>query len=171
MTVSIQLRSSIRTLSGHADSVSSVSFSPDGKRIASGSSDKTVKLWNAESGQLLKIIYNAGSVSSVCFSPDGKLIASNYIEIDWAMSDVWNNNDRAIKLWNADNGELVKTLSDDDYVTSISFSPDGKRIVSGNNNNSLRLWDIETGKQQLTIFYLRQNEWIVFCSESVITKK
>ena len=67
----------IFTLSGHLGSVESVCFSPDGKFIASGSNDNTIKIWNLkEQKEMFTLSGHSGSVESVCFSPDGKLIAS-----------------------------------------------------------------------------------------------
>ena len=66
----------VRTLEGHSDCVSSVTFSPDGKLLASGSLDSTVKLWNAEDGSLVRTLEgHTARVASVTFSPDGKLLA------------------------------------------------------------------------------------------------
>ena len=75
-------------LVGHEDSVSSVSFSPDSKTLASGSADKTIKLWNLETGKEIRTLKeHEDSVSSVSFSPDGKTLASG----SW---------DETIILWN-----------------------------------------------------------------------
>jgi tetratricopeptide (TPR) repeat protein len=83
------------SLEGHSSYVTSVSFSPDGKTIASGSSDNTIKLWNLE-GKLLKTLSGHSSyVTSVSFSPDGKTIASGS----------WDN---TVILWNLDLNDLLK---------------------------------------------------------------
>ena len=75
------------TLKGHSGGVNSVSFSPDGKRIASGSFDRTVKVWDAQTGQeTLTLKGHTGYVSSVSFSPDGKRIVSGS----------WDN---TLKVW------------------------------------------------------------------------
>jgi WD40 repeat protein len=75
------------TLKGHADWVTSVSFSPDGKRIVSGSFDRTVKVWDAQTGEeLLTLKGHSGNVRSVSFSPDGKRIVSG-------------SSDETVKVW------------------------------------------------------------------------
>ncbi|MHA1819133.1 MAG: WD40 repeat domain-containing protein, partial [Promethearchaeota archaeon] len=74
---------------GHSSSVSSVCYSPDGKYIASGSYDKTIKVWEAASGHLVNtLIGHSSSVESVCYSPDGKYIALG-------------SYDKTIKVWEA----------------------------------------------------------------------
>jgi multicomponent Na+:H+ antiporter subunit D len=126
-----------------------VSFSPDGKRIVSGSGDKTLKVWDAETGQLALTLDghsddghsddghsddgHSDIVTSVSFSPDGKQIVSG-------------SGDDALKVWDAETGQLALTLDGhSDIVTSVSFSPDGKRIVSGSEDKTLKVWDLKTG--------------------------
>ena len=83
----------------YEESVNSVSFSPDGSRIASGSGDNTIKIWNVETGEIIKTLTgHTFFVNSVSFSPDGSRIASG-------------SNDRTIKIWNVETGEIIKTLT------------------------------------------------------------
>ncbi|MEH2111468.1 MAG: WD40 repeat domain-containing protein, partial [Nostoc sp.] len=97
-----------------SNSVSSVSFSPDGKTLASGSADNTIKLWNLETGKEIGTLNgHTNSVSSVSFSPDGKTLASG-------------SDDKTIKLWNLETGKEIGTLNGHtNSVSSVSFSPDG----------------------------------------------
>jgi WD40 repeat protein len=97
-----------------------VSFSPDGKRIVSGSLDNTLKVWDAQTGQeTLTLEGHSSVVTSVSFSPDGKRIVSG----NW---------DKTLKVWDAQTGQETLTLKGhSDNVNGVSFSPDGKRIVSG----------------------------------------
>ena len=120
----------ILTLTGHSESVNSVSFSPDGKRIVSGSDDKTVKVSNVESGQeILTLKGHSDAVRSATFSPDGKQIAS----VGW---------DKTLKIWDAHTGEETLRLTTVGF--NVGFSPDGKRIVSGSSDNTVKVWDISS---------------------------
>nr|WP_313954524.1 hypothetical protein [Aulosira sp. FACHB-615] len=125
----------VNTLEGHNSRVNSVSFSPDGKTLASGSDDKTIKLWDISTGKILKTLTgHSNSVNSVSFSPDGKTLASG-------------SYDQTIKLWDVSTGKPLKTLSGhNSYVNSISFSPDGKTLASVSWDKTIKLWDVSTGK-------------------------
>ncbi|MBD2473078.1 hypothetical protein [Nostoc sp. FACHB-145] len=123
------------SLVGHSDPVKSVSFSPDGKTLASASIDQTIKVWNITTGKLINTLsgHNA-SVNSVSFSPDGKTLASA-------------SADKTIKVWNITTGKLINTLSGHNAsVNSVSFSPDGKTLASASADKTIKVWNVTTGK-------------------------
>ena len=129
-----------KVLEGHTGSVNSIAFSPDGSKLASGSDDGTIRLWDAATGEhLLTLEGHTDDVWSIAFSPDGNRLASR-------------SRDRTIRLWDAATGEHLLTLEGHtDDVNSIAFSPDGNRLAGGSNNNTIYLWDAATGKHLLTL--------------------
>jgi WD40 repeat protein len=139
----ISARKLLHTFRGHTNWVSSVAFSPMpsnprykglGAILASGSGDKTIKLWDLKNGkQMRTLVGHKDWVSSVAFSPNGKILASG-------------SGDRTIKLWNLGNGKLIRTIFDSGGVSAIAFSADGETIASGSFFHSVRLWDLQNGK-------------------------
>ncbi|MFH1956910.1 MAG: protein kinase [bacterium] len=129
-----------RTLKGHTGWVLSVAFSPDGKYLASGSGDGTIKLWRVSDGKLIRTFKgHANKVVSVSFSPDGKLIASG----SW---------DCTIKIWHVSKGSLIRTLKGHTgYVNSVSFSPDGKYLASGSEDKTIKIWRTSDGSLIRTV--------------------
>ncbi|HUW56230.1 MAG TPA: protein kinase [Planctomycetota bacterium] len=131
---------SILTLHGHQNLVRSVGFSPDGKRIVSGSDDSTVKIWEAETGREIRtLVGHQGDVFSVVFTPDGKRVVSG-------------SRDKTVRAWDANTGEPVMVLKGHtDQVYAVAVSPDGKWIVSAGNDETLKLWDATTGQPLRTL--------------------
>jgi WD40 repeat protein/uncharacterized caspase-like protein len=164
---------------GHEDGVISVGFSSDGI-IASGSLDKTIKLWSID-GKLLKTLTgHTEPVYSISFAPDGKTIASGSVD---ATIKLWNvkdgslittlkghtqtvNNvafspngqtiasasaDKTIKIWSQD-GRLLKTITGYNFpVLNVAFSPDNKSIAAGGEDKTIKIWDINDGRQLKTL--------------------
>ncbi|KAK4071306.1 hypothetical protein Purlil1_13473 [Purpureocillium lilacinum] len=125
----------MQTLEGHDRWASSVAFSPDSTLVASGSGDKTIRLWGVATGECVQTLEgHDDSVTSVAFSPDSTLVASG-------------SNDETIRLWRVATGECVQTLEGhDDSVTSVAFSPDSTLVASGSDDKTIRLWRVATGE-------------------------
>ncbi|MCS6923577.1 MAG: caspase family protein [Fimbriimonadales bacterium] len=124
----------VHTPTGHTSKVTSVAFSPDGRYLASGSADNTVRLWRVADGTLVRTLTgHKNEVTSVAFSPDGQYLASG----SW---------DKTVRLWRVADGSLVRTLSGHRlWVFSIAFSPDGRYLASGGADNTIRLWRVADG--------------------------
>jgi serine/threonine protein kinase len=124
-----------QTLGGHSDSVIAIAFSSDGKQLASGSADKTFKLWDTQTGALEQTVTgHSHGVHAIAYSPDGKTLATG-------------SDDKTIKLWNAQTGALKQTLTGHgSAVHTIAFSPDGKQLASGSTDKTVKLWDTQTGE-------------------------
>lgn len=120
-----------KRLIGHDGEVRRITFSPDGEVIASASFDKTIKLWNSQSGALLQTLEgHEKGVFDIAFSPDGQKIVSA-------------STDRTIKIWDR-NGELLQTLEGHEGgIYDVAFSNDGQLIASASLDNTVKLWKLE----------------------------
>lgn len=125
----------LQTISGHDKWVTSVIFSADGKRLASSSSDKTVKIWDSISGECLQTLSgHDNKVYSVAFSANGERLASS-------------SYDKTVKIWDSTSGECLRTLlGHDALVTSVAFSANGKQLASSSFDKTVKIWDSTSGE-------------------------
>ncbi|KAK7579441.1 hypothetical protein V3481_015239 [Fusarium oxysporum f. sp. vasinfectum] len=137
----------LQVLEGHDNWVTCVSFSENSKILASGSNDRTVRLWLADSGQCLWELHgHERPIVSVTFSQDSKLLASV-------------SEDGDAQLWSVDSGKCIKELNRyDDWVTSVAFSFGSRLIVSTRQDQTIRLW--ETGNEGSSQVYKGHEGWV-----------
>jgi dipeptidyl aminopeptidase/acylaminoacyl peptidase len=123
------------TLGTHSTWVSGVAFAPDGKTLASGSADRTVKLWRVETGELQREFRgHVDYVAALAFAPAGDILATA-------------GYDKTARLWDVSSGKLRATLvGHRGVVTSVAFAPDGAVLATGCIDGSARLWDVTKGQ-------------------------
>ena len=125
----------LRAIEGHMDLVFSVAFDPQGRALASGSRDDTVKLWETRSGTLLRTLKgHKHTVWSVAFDPQGGTLASG-------------SDDNTVKLWETRSGKLLRTLAGHpNTVNSVAFDPQGGTLASGSDDHTVKLWEPSSGQ-------------------------
>ncbi|KAJ7696282.1 hypothetical protein B0H17DRAFT_848324, partial [Mycena rosella] len=130
-------RRMLMSMEGHSSSVWSVAFSPNGMHIVSGSSDNTVRIWDAVTGaEVTKMEGHSGSIWSVAFLPDGTRIVSG------------SDDKTTVQIWDAKTGaEVTKMEGHSSSVNSVAFSPDSMHVVSGSDDQTVRIWDAATGAE------------------------
>jgi WD40 repeat protein len=120
---------------GHTRPVRGVAFSPDCRRLLSGSWDGTMRLWDVATGTELRRFPLPTGTDSVCFSPDGR----------YALSGSHRND---AHLWDVETGQKVRRFEGHTgVVTSVAFSPDGRQALTGSGDYTVRLWDVQSGKE------------------------
>ncbi len=126
----------LRTLAGHKGVVFSVTFSKDGRLLASAGDDGQVKIWDVATGRELRSLpYEHSSFPTLAFSPVGHLLAVP-------------SADRTVKLWDADSGQLVRKFEGhENRVNAVAFNADGTQLVSGSVDRTMRIWDTASGRE------------------------
>lgn len=131
----------VHTLSGHTSFVNAIAISSQSQLFASGSWDKTIKLWNWAQGELRTTLAgHSDRVNAVVISPDAQILVSGSF-------------DETIKVWQLPSGRILQTLTDHNLgVNSIAISPDGQLLAScGGDDHSIKLWELKTGKLLRTL--------------------
>lgn len=124
----------ICSIAGHGQQINSVTFSPDGRWLASGSADKTVKVWSTNGELISTFASHRLAVNAVAFAPLAPLIASA-------------SADATVHIWHLETAKLVRTLTGHvQAVRAIAFSPNGQLLASGGEDRTIRLWEAASGQ-------------------------
>ena len=126
-------------LGKHPYLVNSVAYSPDGRRLASGSNDGAVKVWDADTGGRSWRFNRRMESVGLAFSPDGRRLAA-----------AAGNN--IVKVWDVTTGQEAAVLrGHKDVVASVAFSPDGWQLASGSGDGTVKLWDATAAAEAVTL--------------------
>ena len=137
----IQSRTIRTTFTGHEQDIYSLDFARDGKHIASGSGDRTVRVWDIESGREVLNLSIEDGVTTVAISPGGEYVAAGSL-------------DKSVRVWDARSGILIERLDGPeghkDSVYSVAFAPDGRSLVSGSLDKTIKMWQLADSRGLIT---------------------
>ncbi len=142
----------------HEDNIGAIAYSPDGKILATASSDRSIILWDVASGRITRTLKgHNGEVWALDFSPDGKLLASG-------------SHDFTVKIWEIATGNVLHTLTGHkDFARTVAFSPDGQTLASGSWDHTIKLWSVTSGRLLRTL--TGHADWVVSIDFSPDGKK
>jgi WD40 repeat protein len=148
----------VHTLKGHGEAppvgglfpgLTSVVFSPDGMKLATGGADGMAKIWDAGTGQELVSVQahpDRLGITRLAFSPDGILLATVSDGTEPGLNSL-------AKIWDVETGEEISTFTghiETDFIWGLAFSPDGERVATGS-VNTLKIWEAKTGRELLDL--------------------
>lgn len=136
----IQTRTIRHTFTGHEQDIYSLDFARNGKHIASGSGDRTVRVWDMETGREVLSLTIDDGVTTVAISPNGEYVAAGSL-------------DKSVRVWDARNGMLIERLEGleghKDSVYSVAFAPNGRSLVSGSLDKTIKMWELSDGRPMI----------------------
>ncbi len=136
----VRLGGNERTLKGHGDWVNGCVVTPDGRHVVSASRDKTLKVWELETGREVATLTGHGArVKGCAVTPDGRCVVSA-------------SDDGTLRVWELETGRAVATLEGHgDWVNGCAVTPDGRHVVSASRDKTLKVWELETGREVATL--------------------
>jgi WD40 repeat protein len=140
-----------RRADGHTDAVRACAVTPDGRRMLSGSADRTLKVWDLPTGRLVATLEgHADAVLACAVTPDGRRAISG-------------SADRTLKVWDLPSGRVTATLEGHaGWVRACAVTPDGRRAISASDDRTLELWDLRAGRRIATL--AGHTDWITACA-------
>ena len=144
----------LRVFEGHTNNVYSVAWDPKGERLASGSQDNTLCLWEASTGKALRVFEgHTDYVSSVAWDSKGERLASGSV-------------DKTLRLWEAFTGKALCVFEGHmGMVNSVAWDPKEERLASGSNDKTLRLWEIHKDQDKISVTLAWKQDETLHCKD------